>query len=64
LAAAILELLNIGFSIYLAGIASYNAVYGALAGIPILLLWMYIFWGSVLLGAEFAACLAEGDTPP
>lgn len=64
LAAGMLELLNFGFGIYLSGMASYNAVYGALAGIPILLLWMYIFWGSVLLGAEFAACLADGENPP
>ena len=64
LAACMLELLNAGFGIYLNSIASYNAVYGALAGIPILLLWMYIFWGSVLLGAEFAACLADGDLTP
>jgi len=32
--------------------------------VPIALLWMYIFWGSVLLGAEFAACLADGETSP
>ncbi len=64
LAAGMLQLLNAGFGIYLSGIASYNAVYGALAGIPILLLWMYIFWGSVLLGAEFAACLADGEASP
>ena len=64
LAAGMLQLLNAGFGVYLSGFASYNAVYGALAGIPILLLWMYIFWGSVLLGAELTACLADGDTPP
>ena len=60
-AALMLEVLNFGFAIYIAHVASYNAVYGALAGIPILLLWMYIFWGAVLLGAEFAACLADGE---
>jgi len=61
LAALMLAVLNVGFAIYIAHIASYNAVYGALAGIPILLLWMYIFWGAVLLGAELAAYLADGE---
>lgn len=54
-----LEILKLGFGIYIARMSSYSAVYGALAGIPIALLWMYIFWGVVLLGAETAACLAD-----
>ena len=63
-AALVLAALNLGFAIYIAHIASYNAIYGALAGIPILLLWMYIFWGAVLLGAELAAHLADGGGGP
>jgi len=62
LAALLLEVLKFGFRIYVSQIASYSAIYGALSGIPIALLWMYIFWAAVLLGAETAACLMELDT--
>ena len=57
-AAALLEVLKLGFGIYISRMSSYSTIYGALAGIPIALLWMYVFWSVVLLGAEVAACLA------
>jgi membrane protein len=67
-AAALLELLKLAFVVFVARISSYNTIYGALAGIPIALLWMYIFWGVVLFGAEIAAGLGqrwgdEGEAP-
>jgi len=37
--------------------SSYQTVYGALAAIPIFLLWMYVSWNAVLLGAVVAANL-------
>lgn len=63
-AAVLLEILKYGFAIYVARMSSYSTVYGALAGIPIALLWMYIFWSVVLLGAETAACLIGVDVAP
>jgi membrane protein len=56
-AALLIEGLKIGFAIYLAWFSSYRAVYGALAAIPIFLLWMYVAWGAVLFGAVVAAAL-------
>jgi membrane protein len=53
--AALLEGLKLAFALFVSRLSSYNAVYGALAGIPIVLSWMYIFWGVVLFGAEIAA---------
>ena len=38
--------------------ASYQQIYGALAVIPIFLLWIWVSWLVVLLGATFAASLA------
>jgi len=52
-----IEILKVGFSAYIGATSFYNAVYGALAVIPIFLLWMYISWMAVLLGAVVAAAL-------
>ena len=34
--------------------SNYNAVYGSFAAIPLFLLWLYISWVFVLIGAEIA----------
>ena len=52
-----IEILKVGFSIYIGATSFYSTVYGALAVIPIFLLWMYISWMAVLLGAVVAAAL-------
>jgi membrane protein len=57
-AAVAIEILKIGFAIYVGTMSSYQTVYGALAAIPIFLLWMYVSWLAVLLGAVVAANLA------
>jgi membrane protein len=51
------EILKVGFTIYIGISSFYQTVYGALAIIPIFLLWMYISWMAVLLGAVVAAAL-------
>jgi membrane protein len=58
-AALLIEALKIGFAVYVATFSSYRAVYGALAAIPIFLLWMYVAWGAVLFGAVVAAALPQ-----
>src|SRR5438067_4691070 len=54
-AAVVIEFLKSGFSIYIGAMSSYQTVYGAIAAIPIFLLWTYVSWMSVLLGAVVAA---------
>jgi membrane protein len=52
-----LEIAKKLLSVYLASVPTYAAVYGAFATVPILLLWIYIAWAIVLLGAVIAAYL-------
>src|ERR1700759_1328142 len=50
-----IEILKVGFSFYIGISSFYQTVYGALAIIPIFLLWMYISWMAVLLAAATTA---------
>jgi membrane protein len=52
-----IEILKVGFTIYISATSFYSTVYGALAIIPIFLFWMYISWMAMLLGAVVAAAL-------
>lgn len=56
-AALLVELLKIGFALYIVHFSTYRMVYGALAAIPIVLLWLYVVWVAVLFGAVVAAGL-------
>jgi membrane protein len=58
-AAVIFEIVKHSFGLYLVFFPTYEAIYGAVAAIPIFLLWIYCCWATVLLGAEIAASLPE-----
>ena len=57
LAAWLFELAKDGFALYVTTFPSYQTIYGAMAAIPLFLLWLYLTWLVVLLGAEFTHCL-------
>lgn len=57
--ALLLEVLKASFGLYLRNFPTYQVIYGALAALPIFLMWMYLSWAVVLLGAEVAASLPE-----
>lgn len=42
-----------GFTMYVSTLGNYNATYGALAGVVVFLIWLWIFNISLLLGLEF-----------
>lgn len=57
LAMLMFEAAKFGFAYYLSR-ANYQALYGAVAVIPIFLIWIYVSWVVVLLGASIVASFA------
>ena len=50
-----ISLATAGFFFYVSNFGKYNATYGALAGVIVLLLWLYIVNAILLFGAEVDA---------
>ena len=61
LAAAAFELSRAIFAWYVANSPTYEILYGALAAVPIFMLWVFVFWMIVLAGAAVTASIAEPD---
>lgn len=59
-ASILLELVKFLFTLYVTHLANYQTIYGALAIIPIFLLWIFIFWTTIIYGALVAKnCLTS-----
>ena len=56
-AAAGIELAKRVLGVYLSYVPTYSMIYGAFATLPILLIWIYVAWVIVLMGAVIAAYL-------
>jgi membrane protein len=53
-ASASWELAKIGFAYYTALAGNYNVFYGSLAALPLFMLWVFLSWTLILVGAEIS----------
>lgn len=58
-ASFLFELTKRAFATYVGNFANYEVVYGALAALPIFLIWVYLSWVVTLIGAEVVAVLQQ-----
>jgi membrane protein len=56
------ELAQWGYIHFQVGVGNYNAIYGTLAALPILMVWIYVSWLIVLFGMEVVAAHQHQST--
>src|SRR6185437_17014999 len=64
IAAILFQVARVLFALYVQKVPSYQQIYGALAAAPIFLIWIYLSWVIVLLGASLAAAMAAFEYRP
>lgn len=57
--AVLFESLKAGFGLYITAFPTYQAIYGAISVLPILLLWIWLVWIVTLAGATITAAMPE-----
>jgi membrane protein len=62
-AAIVFESMNRVFGYYISHFPTYKLVYGAFASVPVFLMWIYLSWLTILVGAVIAASLSHWRTP-
>ena len=55
------QLLQSVFISYQIGVSKYNAIYGSFAQVPLFLVWLFLSWIVVLLGAEIGSSAENQD---
>lgn len=55
--AVLFELAKLAFTYFVASFSTYQLIFGALASIPLFLIWIYLSWSILLLGAEICHAL-------
>jgi membrane protein len=58
-AAVAFEILSWGFNSFLTSGSSYETIYGAVAAVPVFLIWIYTSWMVIILGAVIAATIPD-----
>jgi membrane protein len=57
--AILFELAKSAFAVFVSSFSTYQVIFGALASIPLFLIWIYLCWLIILIGAEFCHALAN-----
>jgi len=63
IAGTLWQLAQLGYINFQVGVTKANAIYGAFAQLPIFLVWLYVGWNIVLLGALLSAAHQNIRTP-
>ncbi len=58
LATVLLEVVKWGLGLYLGSFNTYQKIYSTFAAVPILLMWIYLCWVAILMGASLASSMA------
>ena len=59
MASVLFALLRYGFTSFVAGMPTYQAIYGAVAAVPVFLIWLFLSWNVILAGAVITAALPD-----
>ncbi len=62
IAALLFAMLRYGFAQVVVGMTSYQAIYGAVAAVPVFLIWVFLIWVAILGGAIITAALPDWRT--
>lgn len=62
-AALLFELGKRGFALFVVRYSSYRLIYGAIAALPVFLIWIYLSWAITLLGAVVVALMPAWREP-
>lgn len=63
IAAVLFEIAKRGFALIVVKYSSYQLVYGAIAALPVFLIWIYVSWAVILMGALWVALLPQWGRP-
>lgn len=63
-AMVLFEIAKRAFALFVVSFPTYRLLYGAMAALPIFLLWLYISWVVILLGAVLTAVLPQWRAGP
>jgi len=61
-AALLFEGAKKAFALFITKVPTYAVIYGALAAIPVFLIWIYISWAIILIGAQLTFALTHYRT--
>jgi len=58
-ATVLIEINKLGFGLYVSSVDTYQALYGTLSAIPLFLIWVYLTWSIILIGAALTSCVED-----